>query len=300
MTRKLARAIALSAPLLALTLGGCATVGNLVSRLSGHKPAPQLQARAAPTGASERPAAIPAQPADRLYVAAARNIRERDYAEALDILQIARERSPNDARVLNALGVVYDKLGRFDLSERYYTLAARVEPDSPIVAANLRYSTMLQAAQQRPAPLLAQAPAAPAAPATVRLADLRTPGEALAALPATPPLIRRVIPAGVVHRATPALAGGRLILVNAGGRAVTPTRLYLAGAGWTLAQTDQTAAPQDRSEIRFDAQIEPVALALARTLPFKVTMAACASACPFQLVLGRDAPSSLALKEGRS
>lgn len=290
MTRKLARAVAVAAPLLAMALGGCATVGNLMSRLSGHRPVPQLQARAAPTGASERPMTLPA---DRLYKAAARSIQERDYAEALDILQIARERTPDDARVLNALGVVYDKLGRFDLSERYYALAARAEPDSPIVAANQRYSSMLQAAQRTPAPLLAQA----APPAPMRLADLGTAGEARA-LPSTPPLIRRVIPVGVVQRATPALAGGRLILVNASGRALTPTRLYLTGAGWTLAQADQTAAPQDRSEIRFDAQIEPVARALARTLPFKVTMAACASACPFQLVLGRDAPS--ALKEGRS
>lgn len=293
MTMKLARAIALSAPLLALTLGGCATVGNLVSRLSGHKPAPQLQARAAPTGASEQPAA---PPADRLYEAAARNIRERDYAKALDILQIARERTPDDARVLNALGVVYDKLGRFDLSERYYTLAARAEPDSPIVAANLRYSSMLQAAQRTPAPLLAQAPSPPA---TARLADLGAAG-AVQVLPSTPPLIRRVIPSAVVQRATPALAGGRLTLVNAGGGAVSPTRVYLARAGWTLAQAEQTAALQDRSEIRFDARIEPVARALARTLPFEVTMAACASACPFQLVLGRDAPKALALKEGRS
>lgn len=292
MTRKLARAVALAASLLALTLGGCATVGNLMSRLSGHKPAPQLQARAAPTGASEHPTTLPA---DRLYGAAARSIQGRDYAEALDILQLARERSPQDARVLNALGVVYDKLGRFDLSERYYTLAARAEPDSPIVAANLRYSSMLQAAQRRPAPMLAQA----APPSPVRMADLRTTGETQA-LPSTPPLIRRVIPVGVVQPATPALAGGRLILVNASGRALTPTRLYLTGAGWTLAHADQTAAPQDRSEIRFDAQIEPVAQALARTLPFKVTLAACASACPFQLVLGRDAPPALALKGGRS
>jgi len=292
MTRKLARAVAVAAPLLAMALGGCATVGNLMSRLSGHRPVPQLQARAAPTGASERPMALPA---DRLYKAAARSIQERDYAEALDILQIARERTPDDARVLNALGVVYDKLGRFDLSERYYALAARAEPDSPIVAANQRYSSLLQAAQRTPAPLLAQA----APPAAVRLADLGTTAETpLRALPSTPPLVRRVIPVGVVQRATPALAGGRLILVNASGRALTPTRLYLTGAGWTLAQADETAAQQDRSEIRFDAQIEPVARALARTLPFKVTMAACASACPFQLVLGRDAPS--ALKEGHS
>ena len=83
-------------------------------------------------------------PDDALYNAAVRAISGRDYALALDYLQAARQKWPFDIRVLNGFGVVYDKLGRFDLSARYYGEAAKLDPKSPIVAANLAYSAVLQ------------------------------------------------------------------------------------------------------------------------------------------------------------
>jgi Flp pilus assembly protein TadD len=57
------------------------------------------------------------------YAAAVSAISRRDYAQALDMLQAANARKIDDVRVLNAFGVVYDKLGRFDLSARYYARA---------------------------------------------------------------------------------------------------------------------------------------------------------------------------------
>ena len=63
---------------------------------------------------------------------------------ALDYLQAARAKDPKNARVLNAFGVVYDKLGRFDLSARYYAQASAPDPNSPIVAKNMSYSRWLQ------------------------------------------------------------------------------------------------------------------------------------------------------------
>jgi Tfp pilus assembly protein PilF len=66
------------------------------------------------------PSAEPAQAArSAYYQSAVRAIDQRDYALALDLLQAARARDPRDAAVVNAFGVVYDKLGRFDLSARY-------------------------------------------------------------------------------------------------------------------------------------------------------------------------------------
>lgn len=297
MTR-LSRSLALAAPLVFITLGGCTTVGKLMSRLTGHERVPRLQVRAAPTGASEM---IAVSRADRLYQAAAGSIERRDYGEALDVLQIAREAAPDDARVLNALGVVYDKLGRFDLSERYYALAARAEPGSPVVASNIRYSAMLRDARDHPASLQAQAQVQPPPAAPLTAAD---PG-ALRVLTSAQPgvaLVRRVVAQETVRPVTPTLAGGRLMLVNASGRALAaqPARTYLAGYGWTLAQSDQASPLQNHSEIRFEARIEPVAMALARTLPFKVALSTCAASCPFQLVLGRDAPESLSPRGKRS
>ena len=89
-------------------------------------------------------ASATAAPDDGAYAAAATAIERRDYAEALDQLQAARERKPDDVRVLNAFGVVYDKLGRFDLSARYYGQAKALDPSSAIVEHNLAYSSELQ------------------------------------------------------------------------------------------------------------------------------------------------------------
>jgi Flp pilus assembly protein TadD len=81
---------------------------------------------------------------DRLYAGAVKAIEDRDYAMALDALQMAQAARPKDPRVLSAMGVVYDKLGRFDLSARYYDLAEAADPGSKIVAINRRYSLLLQ------------------------------------------------------------------------------------------------------------------------------------------------------------
>jgi hypothetical protein len=77
------------------------------------------------------------------YDAAVAAIDSRDYGLALKHLQTARTANPNDVRVLNAFGVVYDKLGRFDLSARYYDQALRADPGSQVVLANVAYSKKL-------------------------------------------------------------------------------------------------------------------------------------------------------------
>ena len=78
------------------------------------------------------------------YQGAVRAINDRDYGRALDYLQAARGMQANDVRVLNAFGVVYDKLGRFDLSARYYAEALYADPHSAIVLKNVAYSHVLQ------------------------------------------------------------------------------------------------------------------------------------------------------------
>lgn len=121
------------------SLCGCVVwrgVANLV------RPGPQVtEVRAAPA-----PGLVPPDPSavvDRLYARAADAIRVRDYALALEVLQVAAVRAPKDARVLNAQGVIYDKLGRFDLSARYYARALAADPGSSIVAHNMAYSARL-------------------------------------------------------------------------------------------------------------------------------------------------------------
>lgn len=100
---------------------------------------------------------------DPLYESAVTAINARDYGRALDYLQQAKAEKPGNVKVLNALGVVYDKLGRFDLSARYYSQAQAADPNSRIVAANLEYSKVLQGLQGGDQHLAAATPSAPVA-----------------------------------------------------------------------------------------------------------------------------------------
>lgn len=121
---------------LLLSIGGCATTQG---------PAKLVDLR--PAKLTDQPTA---QPDEALYQAAVTAMERRDYALALDALQAARSRSPDDARVWNAMGVVYDKLGRFDLSARYYAQAQELDPGSKVVSQNLAYSAVLQGKQAEP------------------------------------------------------------------------------------------------------------------------------------------------------
>ena len=148
---------------LALGVNGCASV---------QPPAKMVEIR--PAGTAPEP---PGSAVTNLYQAAVSAIERRDYTRALDLLQDARDRAPQDARVLNAFGVVYDKLGRFDLSGRYYAQAQAADPGSAIVAENRAYSNVLQG--KEPLPVLAAQeatpPTAPApAPAALHPVELAT------------------------------------------------------------------------------------------------------------------------------
>ena len=53
-------------------------------------------------------------------------------------------RDSQSVRALNGLAASYDKLGRFDLAERYYASALDIDPESPVTLNNLGYSQLLQ------------------------------------------------------------------------------------------------------------------------------------------------------------
>lgn len=220
-------------------------------------------------------------PVDRLYRAAVKAIDERDYGLALERLQAARERAPQDVRVLNALAVTYDKLGRFDLSGRYYAEAAAISPDSPVVTANLAYSHLIQQryeevrtaavtpqrqyAQLKPAP---QPKALDTAPKTLTLAQAEAPK---------------------LTRATPALVGRPLLLVDAGGGGAK-VKTQLASLGWSVKPLIERGTASKDSRILYPVEHKFVALALANTLPFHTALAVCEDNCRgLTLVLGEDA-----------
>lgn len=157
------------------------------------------------------PSAPAASKADLYYASAVKAIDRRDYALALDMLQAAREQNPRDPRVLNAFGVVYDKLGRFDLSARYYAQAEAADPGSKVVAANQAYSAVLQGWTD----------GGPAAP---------TPGaQALADAPpqASAQIVRVLISPAPAAQPTPMVAlAGQATAPSAGLQARSPSIRY--------------------------------------------------------------------------
>jgi tetratricopeptide (TPR) repeat protein len=220
------------------------------------------------------------------YQDAKEAIEARDYASALDLLEAAKDRKQDDVRVLNAFGVVYDSLGRFDVATRYYAQALKLDPTSPIVAQNEAYSAMLQKTQ------------AGEVPKGLALAVPKYSAHDGPQLAVAGPKVL-VIQGGAVRGGLslekPVLTGHPLVLVDATGHpgVAEPLRLALADRGWTAPKAaERSAAPQPRSEIRYAREARLAAAALARTLPGEVELAACDNGCQgVQLILGADAVS---------
>ena len=261
----------------AVLLSGCASMPKYLAWLKLGPKQPDIEVQTVNTATET--AAV--DPADRLYRSAVAAIEDRDYGLALERLQQARERSPQDVRVLNALAVTYDKLGRFDLSTRFYAEASAVAPDSPVVTANLAYSHLMQrkydevrTAAVTPARQYVELKTAPkpavlnTAPRTLTLAKAET---------------------SLLKRATPALVGRPLLLVDAGGGAGR-VKTQLASLGWSVRPLIERGEASKDSRIVYPIEHKAVALALANTLPFRTALSVCDDNCRgVTLVLGEDA-----------
>jgi hypothetical protein len=223
------------------------------------------QAKAVPVDAPPRTAQTID---DALYARATEAIRSRNYALALEVLQVSRERRPSDARVLTAMGVVYDKLGRFDLSGRYYQLAEAADPGSKIVAADQAYSAALQRMSQTGgAPIVDVPHAAPAQLASLGAASLFTAS-------ATP---------------EPLQIGHPIELRNASGDAAASAavRAALIRKGWRVAG-GASETTSNATVLRFPARATRMATGLAATLEFPVRLEPCNDCDRIELVLGHD------------
>jgi len=242
---------------------GCAVLQRFADRVMGPSAPRETRFTPTPALASPDPAAV----ANRLYARAAQAIEVRDYALALDLLQVAAARAPDDVRVLNAQGVVYDKLGRFDLSVRYYARALRIDPNSTIVAHNQAYSAHLRDHE-----------------ADSRLARHGSPPIVPTPTPANPP--------PVLAGGAPRSASRPVEIVDATGRAegARPTRLALAHMGWSVAPSASAPQASERSILIYDRGYHDLARALARSLPFFPRIEAGeGGGSPLRLILGADA-----------
>ena len=278
-------ALTLAATALAIGVSGCAWL---------PKRAKWVEIRPVQTAPAGRSS-------DGFYASAKTSIAQGQYAMAIEQLRAARERDPADDRVLTALGVVYDKLGRFDLSSRYYAEAKALAPNSPVLAQNMAYSKVLQGLEAPVALARLEAPPALPAPAATPAAmpapSSRIEGPRLVAVGGN--LLQLELPAG--KTAAPVtlaaltkpsgLVGSPLLVINATGRANggEAVRTQLAQRGWTIRAETKPAPLAARTTIHYEPQQAEVAKALARTLPGGAALAPCSTGCTgFRLVVGAD------------
>lgn len=255
----------------AALLSGCSSMPSYLAWTQPERLQPDVRMLETPS----QSAAV--SPADRLYHSATEAIDRRDYGLALERLQLARQRAPGDVRVLNAMAVTYDKLGRFDLSARFYAEAQAVAPASPVVSANLAYSHLLQ----RRFDAVRMAAREPE-PAARGFAELMRPASRTIKLAKAENVS--------LKRATPALAGRPLMLVDAGGGKAGNVSIKLAGLGWSVGKAIQPTNSVAESRILYPAANERVAKALARTLPFRTAMSVCQDDCrSIVLMVGENA-----------
>ncbi len=212
-----------------------------------------------------RPVSLQSDQKVDAYATAVEAISRRDYSRALDWLQTARRENPGDPRVINAFGVVYDKLGRFDLSARYYEQARALDPSSPVVAANIAYSRRLQ-----------QMAAEPTLNAMPVLQALQTADPA-------------VTPVAAPVQLAPGLTGRPLEIVYAEGQgdSAQAVRTKLVRHGWTVFRPKPgTAINSGETRIEYPARYAAVAQGLARTLRGKQTLQACDGCLGVRLIIG--------------
>ena len=215
----------------------------------------------------------PTSGADGYYGDARAAMARGDYGRALDLLQLARGDGPPEARVLNGFAVAYDKLGRFDLSARYYAEALKADPGSPIVAANLAYSQILRGRW-----------------------DDRTGATTVAVgstpMQATPPQPVMATPAAAATSPGPETQAKRskwsptVLLIDASGDAPTAelVRARLKRQGWSASPLMAGHPVQGTTAIRYPPAKARVARALARTLPGPSELQTCDTPCALIVV----------------
>jgi tetratricopeptide (TPR) repeat protein len=93
---------------------------------------------------------------------------------AVNEFQAARAETPGSVEILNGLAATYDRLGRFDLADRYYKEAVALDPKNAQTLNNIAYSLILRGDPKHAIPLLdlakGETPSEPVVEANLQLA----------------------------------------------------------------------------------------------------------------------------------
>lgn len=102
------------------------------------------------------------------YAAGKRHLAVNELGLAIGRFRAAVARDPSDVAALNALAACYDRLGRFDLADRYYHQALALAPDDAQSLNNSGLSQLLRGRAHQAVALLDRARLAAPEDATVR------------------------------------------------------------------------------------------------------------------------------------
>jgi Flp pilus assembly protein TadD len=124
--------------LLALAVGGCETNGTLTL-------APELSAPApAPTATLQEPDDVKYFPSDEPLHLANEHFNRGDYGVAERYYREAVEKAPRDVTAWIGLAASYDRIGRFDLADRAYGSAIKLNGETTELLNNEGFSYMLR------------------------------------------------------------------------------------------------------------------------------------------------------------
>ena len=92
----------------------------------------------------QNPGDVKYYPSDQPVRLGVQRFYEGNFGLSQLYFQDAVEKSPNDVMAWIGLAACYDRLGRFDLADRAYAAAAKLEGDTPRLLNNEGYSYMLR------------------------------------------------------------------------------------------------------------------------------------------------------------
>ena len=159
----------LACSLISIGLGGCQTTAGGA--------APQVQAYSEPptTPTVEEPGTVKYYPSDEPLRLGREHFNRGNYGIAERYFRDAVERTPRDATAWIGLAASYDRLARFDLADRAYRYAIKLEGETTQILNNQGYSYMLRGnyamARQKLTKALAREPENPTIVNNLQLLD---------------------------------------------------------------------------------------------------------------------------------
>ena len=90
------------------------------------------------------PDQIASQEDKTYYHKGKQHLASREYGLAMDAFLRDLSLRGKNIDSLNGLAIAYDRLGRYDISQRYYKQALALQPTSPVTLSNLAYSQYKQ------------------------------------------------------------------------------------------------------------------------------------------------------------